>query len=387
MINGADMVLGDISSANLDPFLLIKSQRDQLHGFVAITHVVRGDQQSAFYDLLFFRGNSILDSARINQDLRFHCRLDLITDTFSKARDANACSLYLFTADEPTIARFRSTFYYEPCLKVHLQSLGRKQIASLLATSRCRNGIIECNQFTDKQPRIQLVNVHSELDLLEFVPMFKGGRLLLYDIEKNREIIQTRFPEHGFTETSAMPTHPSQNPIRGIVIEHRAEQPNPGSPVSHTTQQEADEFSAFIKGILSSPMSARQNPLAGSSEPETIPVPPSRPFIVVHSASAQVRPIENESQALTTVRTIKPMIVTPQRRARRGRGGGAHYSRGIERSTPTRRPIWPRFGNLRIYPCVRSAVALFQDAPLQFVRRTGRTTSQWRKTIGQHPVA
>jgi hypothetical protein len=317
MINGAHMVLGDISSGNLDPFLLIKSQRDQLHGFVAIAHIKHTESQSTFYDLLFFHGSSILDSARINQDLRFHCRLDVVTEAFTTARDANACSLYLFVADEPTIARFRSTFYYEPCLKVHLQTLGRKQIASLLATSRCRNGIIECNQFTDKQPRIQLANVHSEEDLSEFVPMFKGGRLLLYDIEKNREIILTRFPENEPAESINNPQLCSQNPIPAVVIEHRSDQPKTSLPACRTTNEEADEFSTFIKQILSSPMSAQQKAPANISAADPIPAPSTRPFIVVKSPTAQYGDIENHNQNITLPQTQKPANMTPLRRRKR----------------------------------------------------------------------
>jgi hypothetical protein len=57
--------------------------------------------------------------------------------------------------------QFRSTFYYEPCLKIQLESLTKKSVQKLLANTVCRHGIIECNDFYQTIPKIVLQEIHS----------------------------------------------------------------------------------------------------------------------------------------------------------------------------------------------------------------------------------
>ena len=89
--------------------------------------------------------------------------------------------------------QFRSTFYYEPCLKIQLESLTKKSIQKLLTNTVCRHGIIECNDFSQSIPKIDLQEIRSSQELISYVPSSMKGRLLLYDIEKNNELIQERY--------------------------------------------------------------------------------------------------------------------------------------------------------------------------------------------------
>lgn len=201
MVNGATQLLGGVPGRNLDPVLLVKSQSASSTGFILITY----DQQpvrtppacGSFFDVYFFRGPVVFECARLNQDLRFAVSITTALRTFAEHREGNGTTVNLYAADEAIMRRFRSTFYFEPCLKVQIEALTKRQIALLLGSSRCRHGIVECNEFTGGQPRIHLVEIESPEQLAEFRPTLRHGRLLLYDIEKNREIIRERHLNGG----------------------------------------------------------------------------------------------------------------------------------------------------------------------------------------------
>lgn len=203
MINGAEEIISGVPGQNLDPTLLARSQAREGAGFIMISYShprpegqpgepsLSGERK--YYDILFLKGPVIYDCVRINQDLRFRLGGDNAIKTFRENRDRNDTRISLFSAPDDVIDRFRATFYYEPCLKVHIGALTNRQITALLRTSRCSRGIVECNEFVRPVPEIHLSDIFSFDQLQNYLPSLKRGRLLLYDIEKNKEIIKERF--------------------------------------------------------------------------------------------------------------------------------------------------------------------------------------------------
>lgn len=272
MINGAEEIISGVPSQYLDPMLLAQSQTKESNGFIMISYSLNVDtlQNRKFYDILFLKGPAIYECARLNQDLRFKLSIDTALQTFKEFRNIGDTRLYLFRASDDVIHRFRSTFYYEPCLKVHIEALTKKQIVSLLKTSRCQQGIIECNEFTRPKPDIHLIKIHSSDELLNFQPTLKHGRLLLYDIEKNKEIIQERYT----TSHVARNAISCQDSVSPICIINTNQKTIPAVQFQMVKQSDtskkdselppiddngstidADEFTKFIQQILNSPMS------------------------------------------------------------------------------------------------------------------------------------
>src|ERR1051326_4140878 len=203
MINEAIPIIQNVPGQNLHPVLLAKSQAKEATGFIMVAYdfpandlpqqgecVIRGRK---FYDLFFFEGVTIYECARLNQDLRFILNENTALQTFDAHKNDSLTSVSLFQSPAIHILRFRSTFYYEPCLKVQIGTLSKNQIATLLRSSRCRHGIIECNEFAGGVPAIHLSEIRSEEELAGYRATLKHGRMLLYDIDKNMEIIQERY--------------------------------------------------------------------------------------------------------------------------------------------------------------------------------------------------
>ncbi len=289
MITGSTTILSDIPSQHLDPMLLVRSQEKGKIGYVMVAYekepLREPKSQDLFlatrwyYDLFFYRGQRIFDCARLNQDLRFNLGINATLQTFRDHRGESGVSVSLFEAPEDMIQRFRATFYYEPCLKVQIESLTQEQILTLLRSSRCQNGILESNEFIEKTPGIQLVDIHQSTDLESYQPAFKHGRILLYDIDKNREIIHERF------------TRPSEDAkaINSVCNDRFPNIHSPTQPLSPSFRMgnclaptvNADEFTTFIQQILNSPMSNRQqSPSAETEKHPAETIAREQPFVL-----------------------------------------------------------------------------------------------------------
>lgn len=263
MINGATQIIGGVPGRHLDPLLLAQSQARDSVGFIMITYERQPTQEdlrpSRFYDLLFFRGPEIFECARLNQDLRFQLHHEVVIQTFKDLGRDERTRVFLFLASDELLHRFRSTFYYEPCLKVQVEALSKKQVVTLLKSTACRRGIIECNEFTDLAPSLDLSEISSPEDIIQYRPKFKHGRILLYDTEKNKELVRERYSFH-----SKRRAHPSSDSVGNNA--QMEEKPNRASiqifDASKQTdkfeqsldEKEAEEFTEFIKKILNSPM-------------------------------------------------------------------------------------------------------------------------------------
>ena len=324
MINGAVEIFGGVPGRHLDPLLLAQSQGGESFGFIVISYnpgsvsdLSPGDNNRKFYDLFFLRGPKIYECARLNRDLRFKLNIQTALQTFKENRAGNDTQLHLYRAPEEIIHRFRSTFYYEPCLKVHIEGLTKQQIISLLKNSRCQQGIIECNEFTKPKPDIHLIEIQSLSQISNFRPSLQHGRLMLYDIVKNKEIIRERYGtcaiptnftkqragkinaamsippafggtklvdnswsgtgdagaqvirhENGLIPVSTGAFQEIQSPASAAQIRminrKRPRDRVIGIPTDDRPIIEADEYSMFIRQILDSPLSKDQTP---SSQP------------------------------------------------------------------------------------------------------------------------
>jgi hypothetical protein len=264
MINGAIQIIAGVPGRHLDPLLLAQSQAKDSAGFIMIAYqrqsIAEDQSPSRFYDLLFFRGPEIFECARLNQDLRFQLHQEAAFQTFKNFCRDNGTKVYLFLASDELLHRFRSTFYYEPCLKVQVKALSKKQIVTLLKNTGCQRGIIECNEFTQLAPSLELFEISSPDDIIQYRPKFKNGRILLYDTEKNKELVQERY-----SVLSKRLTQPAGDSLRtdsqrqeepdraAIQIFGASRQQEARELEPFDDEKEAQEFTEFIKKILNGP--------------------------------------------------------------------------------------------------------------------------------------
>ncbi|MGB2867275.1 MAG: hypothetical protein WBD36_02395 [Bacteroidota bacterium] len=265
MINNATPIISSIPGKHLDPLLLAQSQSSDSTGFIMIAYQERTTSESAppayFYDLLFFRGSEIYDCARMNQDLRFHLPLDTVLTTFKTLGRTDSTRLSLFVGQNEDIQRLRSTIYHEPCLKVPVRALSKNHIRALLINTGCRRGIIECNDFTNPSPVLDLHEVTSPEEFLQYQPKFRNGRLLLYDIEKCKDLVQQRYASTS-VQRSTPPGH-SQTSVNSnqshIELADLSFTQEPVQPEPSIDEKEAEQFTQLIKQILNSPPSSAEN--------------------------------------------------------------------------------------------------------------------------------
>ncbi len=187
MINGSQQIIGNVPGQYLNPLLVAESQTADHTGFIVVTY----EHDPRQYDVLFLQGRVITHCARMNKDLRFFIDQHDITTTFRDRHNESMVSLFM--CDRQSIQRFIATFHSEPCLKVHVDALTKPQILALIRSTGCSQGIIERNDFSTSLPTIELKEIESAGELPVFTRGFKRGRLLVYDLVKNREIQSHRF--------------------------------------------------------------------------------------------------------------------------------------------------------------------------------------------------
>jgi hypothetical protein len=305
MINGATEIIGGVPGKHLDPLLLAQSQAPDSVGFIMIAYqslsVDEGQQPSRFYDLLFFRGPVIFECARLNQDLRFQLHQEVAFQTFKNFGRQEETRVFLFLASDELLYRFRATFYYEPCLKVQVKALSKRQIITLLKSTGCQHGIIECNEFTQITPSIELLEISSSDDIAQYHPKFKNGRILLYDTEKNKELVQERYSAHlkhvahsvANTTQGNVPKDESVN--RPSIHIFDSSRQHPVDPLQSIDEKAAEEFAEFIKKILSSP-----------PPDERVTEPEQKAFLITrteersnqdeHSSSEDTQPVSHKQR-------------------------------------------------------------------------------------------
>jgi hypothetical protein len=308
MLNDTTQIIGSVPGKHLDPLLLARSQFNNSSGIIMISYeqkpAISDTSIERYYDLLFFRGPEIYDCARMNRDLRFQIRPELAFQTFTLLRREGQARISLYIASDQVLSRFQSTLLYEPCMKVQIEGLTKKQITTLLKGTGCHKGIIECNQFIDPTPSIDLREINSPDDLLHYQPTLKRGRILLYDIEKNKALVEERYASQSKRSTPSATgirdAHDDQSTDRNrtaIQFSNTSEHSVTDEVLSPADEQEAEEFTSFIKQILNSPSSTEIKTCPGpplkrrDSEPKSRETKPTRrlarSFPEKHSPEAQ----------------------------------------------------------------------------------------------------
>ena len=257
MINGAVEIIAGVSGKHLDPLLLAQSQTtDSINLMVIAYEMPNPIVKEKVFDLLFLRGSNIFDCARMNQDLRFRLQVEKVITTFKSRSSDEGTRIHFYKASQEQVEQFRSTFYYEPCLKIQLESLTKKSVQKLLSNSSCRHGIIECNDFAQAIPKIDLQEIRSLQELISYVPASMKGRLLLYDIDKNNELIQERY-NFNSNELPLQISKPSAQQQTLILKKEGADKIQ-----SRQTEMinEANEFAELVKQMLNTPEQKQDTP-------------------------------------------------------------------------------------------------------------------------------
>ena len=257
MINGAVEIIAGVPGKNLDPLLLAQSQTtDSINLMVIAYEMPNPIVKEKVFDLLFLRGSNIFDCARMNQDLRFRLQVEKVITTFKSRSSDEGTRIHFYKASQEQVEQFRSTFYYEPCLKIQLESLTKKSVQKLLSNSTCRHGIIECNDFAQAIPKIDLQEIRSLQELISYVPASMKGRLLLYDIDKNNELIQERYNSNA-DELPLQISKPSTQQQTLILKKEGADKIQ-----SRQTEMinEANEFAELVKQMLNTPEQKQDTP-------------------------------------------------------------------------------------------------------------------------------
>ena len=257
MINGAVEIIAGVPGKHLDPLLLAQSQTtDSINLMVIAYEIPNPIVKEKFFDLLFLRGSNIFDCARMNQDLRFRLQVEKVITTFKSRSSDEGTRIHFYKASQEQVEQFRSTFYYEPCLKIQLESLTRKSVQKLLSNSTCRHGIIECNDFAQAIPKIDLHEIRSLQELISYVPASMKGRLLLYDIDKNNELIQERYNSNA----NELPLQISKPSVQQQTLILKKEGADKIQSRQTEMINEANEFAELVKQMLNTPEQKQDTP-------------------------------------------------------------------------------------------------------------------------------
>jgi len=257
MINGAVEIIAGVPGKHLDPLLLAQSQTtDSINLMVIAYEIPNLLVKEKFFDLLFLRGSQIYDCARMNQDIRFRLQVEKVISTFKSRSSDEGTMIHFYKVSQEQVEQFRSTFYYEPCLKIQLESLTKKSVQKLLANSTCRHYIIEYSDFSQAIPKIDLQEIRSSQELVSHVPSQMKGQLLLYNTEKSSELIQDRFDSipNDYSLRISKPTTKQQTLILKKDGSDRIQ--------SKQTEMinEANEFAELVKQMLNTPEQKQDTP-------------------------------------------------------------------------------------------------------------------------------
>ena len=119
-----------------------------------------------------------------------------------------------------------------------------------------RHGIIEYNDFSQSIPKIDLQEIRSSQELVSHVPASMKGQLLLYNTEKNSELIQDRFDSipNDYPLQISKPTTKQQT----LILK------KDGSKGIQNQQSEmineANEFAELVKQMLNNPAPKQDTP-------------------------------------------------------------------------------------------------------------------------------
>ena len=186
MLSESQLVFGQVPASQLDPFLLAEGRNSDEEGYVVILYPERS------CDLLFLKGEEIRLAAHLTDDYRFAVQQAAVQARFRQYRSDSRSLLWFFLAPAESIRRFSSTLFYTPFLNVQLESLGRRQRHELLMNIKRKQCLVELADFNGFIPTIELQAVETNEELQSLAPRLTEGRLMLYDLERNVEMLRMK---------------------------------------------------------------------------------------------------------------------------------------------------------------------------------------------------
>lgn len=185
MIQNALHILGPVSATHLDPILLAESQPKGLVGYVLTC--LEEPEVSDEYDMLCFDGEEWVDGVRLTPEGRSFIRIDDLREEYSRI-NRGALMIHLFMIDSSLMCRFLATVRHEPCFKIRIDTLRRRQLEMLVRTYGSQDVLAERNDFTTGTPRMELQPVLPGQPLPSFAMGYGRGEFLLYRCPGERRV-------------------------------------------------------------------------------------------------------------------------------------------------------------------------------------------------------
>jgi hypothetical protein len=184
MIQNALHILGPVSALHLDPFLLVDSQPAGVGGYVMICRNDRGSGRE--YYLLCFDGVGPDVCVRLTPEARSFIGFDTAQSEYNRI-DKGRVMVNLFTIDSFPMERFLATVQNNPCFKIRVDTLRRRQVEMLVRAYGSREVLAERNDFTLEPPRMEFQGVIPAQPLPTFAMGFGRGGFLLYRCAESEE--------------------------------------------------------------------------------------------------------------------------------------------------------------------------------------------------------
>ena len=201
MLANTIKILSDVPAAHIDPLFLIRSQAHDAPGIVLVSY------GREYYDLFYYRHSILIDVGRLTPEFRLRLSLATALSTFHERRMMAETTVSLLRGDEDTLNLFRSTFYFEPSVKIRADLLPRGHFIKLLKASDYSNGLLEIDSFPpDAGPTVSLYRFSSSKssEVCAVPPKRSSIKVLIYDVDRNREILRERLAGR-FEDIDALP--------------------------------------------------------------------------------------------------------------------------------------------------------------------------------------
>jgi hypothetical protein len=193
LIKGAIEILGEIPAIYLNPFLVAESQQEAMLGYIVIGYNPGHALKS--YDLLFLRGTEIFECVTLDDSRRERTDMGAARARFKSSAQQDGTLVYLFRAEPLLMQQFITTVHTQPALKVRVESLSRRQIPRILRSVNCTRALVERNDFSQKLPAVEFLEMNPQSGAPEFHMGFTRGGFLLYDYDALKHAPGVHLPD------------------------------------------------------------------------------------------------------------------------------------------------------------------------------------------------
>jgi hypothetical protein len=228
MIVGSELVFARVGASELDPFLLAEGRTSGEEGYLVLSY------PEECHDLLFLRGKEIRIAAHLRREYRFPLQPAAVRERFRQYRSDERTSLSFYTSSADSIRRFLSTFYYKSFLNMEIGLLGRKQRGELASRVEGEQWLVELDRFppadllsgtSPPTPLIKVQEVRCREELRTLLTGMASGRLVLYDLERNLEMLRLK------TQWAApRPAGDGSQPTSRVEVENPPAEPSRTEP-------------------------------------------------------------------------------------------------------------------------------------------------------------